>query len=1108
VASPTAVDRAGEERKVVSVLFCDLVGFTAASEFADPEDVRARLLAYHARVSDQLVAFGGTVEKFIGDAVVAVFGAPKVHEDDAERAVRAGLRIVDVIAELNEAQPDRDLAVRIGINTGEGVVSVPRARDASHGLVIGDVINTAARIQAAAPVNGIAVGAATFRATAHIVDYEPLDPTRVKGKRDALELWRAVSPVRSTGGNSRRSGARTLVGRTHELASLVRLFDRTCADRSTQLVTVIGEPGVGKSRLVTEFRDQVDARLKDVTWRQGGCLAYGDRITFWALSEVVKAHAGVVDSDSTDAVTAKLDATLPDSPDTAWLRARLLPLLGVTSVATESRDESFIAWQRYVESFAATSAAVVIIEDLHWADEALLDFLTHLAGCSTNVPLLVMCTTRPELLERRSSWTSMPNSTPLWLSRLSDNDTAALIGMLLDGAVLPEQAQQALIERADGNPLYAEEYVRMVRDQGVLDQTSDPPEALRAVVPHTVQALIAARLDTLPPEHKAVLQAASVLGEVFWPGALTAMGDLAPAQLGDILLELRTRDFVRSQTASSVVGESELSFWHALVRDTVYGQIPRARRTALHVAAAEWFTIRSIGRPQEYADIQAYHLMTAYDLAMASSDLPLVEQLKPRARDQALLAADKSMNLDALRAMQLVDRALALTTDDDDRLPDVLLRWAVAATAARRLDDAQAALERALDGFHRRGNAIGNARALRQLAIVRHWHGDSEHYVADEEAVELLQPLPPSPDLVAALSGLASGYAVNGRYDDAVSVATRALAAAEELKLQVPIEALATRGYARVQLGDLRGLNDQEEAVAQGLARGESRQTAVTWGNLGMCTRVTDGPVRALTVIREAHAFARRHGQFAVADNISVILLAPLIEAGHLVRAITDGTAHLAQLEVAQNVWGQPIVLAALAQAGNQIDHPQARVWAEKSLTAARSLGEPEVLVGSLTAAAVVRAASGETNAAHDLLDELASSLDVPRGEFACHSSAAARCAIEVGDTDLCRRLMEPVTPALPVGKYALAAASGLIAEADADLDTAAALFADAAGHWEAFGNLLETAYALLGQGRCEQELGDPAAADTLSRARDMFDGMGAAPRRDECERLLAATTT
>ncbi|MEA2485474.1 MAG: hypothetical protein QOD46_585, partial [Actinomycetota bacterium] len=395
---------AREERKIVSVLFADLVGFTDRSEQADPEDVRATLSPYFAAAKEEIERFGGNVEKFIGDAVMAVFGAPIAHEDDPERAVRAALHITDAIAKLNEGQ-GQELQVRVAVNTGEALVSLDAQPSFGEGMVAGDVVNTASRLQAVAPPGGVVVGEVTYRATRDTIDYRALGPTTLKGKREPVQLWQAVS-ARSRFGIDVDQADTPFIARQYELDLLRTTFGRAARPPSVQLVTVTGEPGIGKSRLLAELRSWLDDQSDLVLWRQGRCLPYGEGITFWALGEIVKAHAGIFESDSPSAAAEKLRAAVAGAvegqEDREWIAARLGPLvgsIGLQGSAGADREEAFAAWTRFIEAIAARRPLVLVFEDLHWADDALLEFIEHLVEWSTGVSMLILCTARPELYE-------------------------------------------------------------------------------------------------------------------------------------------------------------------------------------------------------------------------------------------------------------------------------------------------------------------------------------------------------------------------------------------------------------------------------------------------------------------------------------------------------------------------------------------------------------------------------------------------------------------------------------------------------------------------------------------------------------------------------------
>ena len=387
---------ATEERKVVTTLFCDLVGFTAMSEAADPEDVEAVLGVYHERARREIEHHGGVVEKFIGDAVVGVFGVPAVHEDDPERAVRAGLRIVEALQGMR--RPDgAPLQVRVGVNTGEALVRLDVDPASGRGFLTGDAVNTAARLQASAPPMGVVAGGLTRELSAEAVVYEALPPVAAKGKSEPVPAWLAVRARSRTGLRTARRVRTPLVGRSSELAELRAAFAEVRARGRADARLVVGEPGIGKSRLVLELARELEASSDLVVWRQGRCVPYGEGVTFWPLAELVKEHAGILDSDDVATVEAKLERALPDADDRAWMRQRLRALLGLEAPQA-AREENFAAWTRFVESLASSRPAVVVIEDAHWAGEAMLDFLEHLLAQELAVPLLVVITARPELL--------------------------------------------------------------------------------------------------------------------------------------------------------------------------------------------------------------------------------------------------------------------------------------------------------------------------------------------------------------------------------------------------------------------------------------------------------------------------------------------------------------------------------------------------------------------------------------------------------------------------------------------------------------------------------------------------------------------------------------
>ena len=575
LATPQGTRR--QERKVVTVLFADLVGFTSRAERMDPEDVRELLSPYYARLRGELEHFGGTVEKFIGDAVMALFGAPLAHEDDPERAVRAAFAIRDWVRE------EERLQVRIAVNTGEALVTLDARATEGEGMAAGDVVNTTARLQSAAPVNGILVGESTYRATRHAIEYREAEPVEAKGKEEPIAVWEALQARASLGVDVPLEARTALVGRERELGVVRDALHRVREERSPQLVTLVGVPGIGKSRLLYELSEIVDAEPDLISWRQGRSLPYGEGVSFWALAEMVKAQAGMLETDDAAEAEAKLAQMVADviavPADADWVRRHLAALVGLSgadvSLGGDQRGEAFSAWRRFFEALAEQRPLVLVFEDLHWADDGLLDFVDHLVDWAADVPILVVGTARPELLERRPGWGGgKANATTLSLSPLSNDDTARLIGSLLDRPLLEAGEQADLLARAGGNPLYAEQYAQMLAERN--DGESLP-------LPESIQGIIGARLDALSSEEKRLLQDAAVIGKVFWPGAVAALGS---ERLDERLHALERKQFVRRERRSSVAGETQYAFLHLLLRDVAYGQIPRASRIEKHALTA------------------------------------------------------------------------------------------------------------------------------------------------------------------------------------------------------------------------------------------------------------------------------------------------------------------------------------------------------------------------------------------------------------------------------------------------------------------------------------------------------------------------------------------
>ncbi len=790
----------------------------------------------------------------------------------------------------------------------------------------------------------------------------------VKGKAEPLALFRPLQARARFGTDLTRTQATPLVGRELEKPLLIGTFERSAQQRSCQLVTIVGEPGVGKSRLCAELFAYLEERPGLVRWRQGRCLPYGEGIAFWALGEIVKAECGILESDSPEEAVAKLEQALPaDDPDRPWLRTRLQPLVGAGGEPA-SQEESFTAWRRCLESWAVGRETVLVFEDLHWTDQALLAFLEHLADWAQGVPLLLLCTARPELQEQHPAWAAgLRNATTINLAPLSDEETARLIASLLERAVLPAETQQALLERAGGNPLYAEEFVRLLTDRDLLSGALGEVQ-----VPDSVQALIAARLDTLSPERKSLLQDAAVVGKVFWAGALAEMGARAPREVEHALHELARKELVRPARTSSMEGEAEYGFWHLLLRDVCYSQIPRAARAARHRAAAAWIEGKAGERAEDLADVLAHHYLQALELARAAGQTAETEDLQEAAIGYLALSGERALALDVERAEASLGKALALAPAGHPERASLLERWAQAAQQQGRLKEARGALEEALALHRGQGERVAAGRVLTVHANVLRSLADPRQEETIAEALALLEAQPPGPELVAAHAQLAATRVSGAAYPEAIAAAERALALAAALGLPEPARALGSRGSARAFLGERLGLEDMRRA----------------WLALGMASE-------------SLHPLA----QLGLAEQA-------LAEAGPLAdRLQAAGDVNL--------VDARSLQLRLLAERGTHEQAPPA----EELVDTAREGGEPQFLAIAFAAAGRLLLAQGHPQQAHALLVELDQVAGIRVDPYyASLLPELVRSALALDDAVLAGRLVDGVQPVTPLHEQALAA--------------------------------------------------------------------------------------
>ncbi len=1076
-----------EERRVVSILFADLAGFTSRSDRADPEDVRRTLIPFHTIAKEEIERFGGTLDKFVGDAAMGVFGAPVAHEDDPERAVRAALAIQARTGELS-------IPVRAAVNTGEAVVTFATGPQIGEN-VAGDVVNTASRLQAVAPHGGVVVGESTHRVTKDAVSYGELEPVVVKGKADPLRVW-VVESLRAEAPGRADEDATPFVGREHERLFLRELFDRVLGGSSLQLVTIVGEPGIGKTRLVADLREHVLAAQEPASWLQGRCLPYGESVTFAPLEEVVRQATGVMRSDDRGRATAKLDERItrlePRAAEAEWLRARLAPLLGLHGSggsAAPDRAESFMAWTRFLLAEAAIAPVVLVIEDLHWADQAMLDFLDQLGEHAIDAPILLVATARPELFDVRPGWGSEePNASTITLSPLPESAMHELLAELLVQAVLPAESQGPLVLSAGGNPLYALEFVRMLGDRELV------ADAGSVALPDSIQALIAARLDALSPAQRSLLQDAAVVGDHFWSGAIAAMNDDDPA-VAERLRELLGRGMIRRSSTQTMDDQDELSFSHGLFRDVAYKRIPRAGRVQRHLSVARWLEATAGDRLEDRAELLAYHTTEALSLAKAASLPEDSPELRDEARRFLLLAGRRQTSLDVAQAATYYERALELTPPDHPDRSSILrettgFRWR---SGRLEVDEAVAAYEEAVDLALEQGDREAAAFALRRLYFQLGFRGDSAAArAALERGVALLDGQPPSPVLAELYAALAEDEMFAGRSEESLRWATRALELPHSGSIGVMT--LHIRGNGRLETGDAAGMDDLWEALHRAQASGTALDQATSYSYLSEWVGVAEGPSRGLEMNDASIEICDRRGIQGQAMWARAESLWLLYDAGRW-DDLLDVVATLLPWAtehgdtIAESI-GLSYRARVLANRGllDGLEDPIAR-----AIPLARQVGDLQVQAPVFVAAAVVAHAVGDAARAIGFVrafDE--ATREGPTEYRELQSPEVLRICLANGEVELAARILgdRPVY----VARTQLAVASGgaLLAEANGMFDDAAGRFEDAATGWEAYGDPFERAHSLSGAARCLSAL-DRADAAAIARAEAtrLFAGLG-----------------
>ena len=889
----------------MSVLFADLVGFTALSESRDAEQTRELLSAYFATARTVIDRYGGTIEKFIGDAVMAVWGTPVATESDAERAVRAGLELVASIPEL-----DGGLRARAGVLSGEAAVTLGAE---GQGMVAGDLVNTASRIQSAAEPGGVLVGESTRRATEQAIAYESAGEHELKGKTEPMTLWRALRVVSGVGGALKSSGLEApFVGRHRELKLIKDLFHGCAQDRRAHLVSVTGVAGIGKSRLAWEFYKYFDGIVEPVWWHRGRCLAYGDGVAYWALADMIRMRARIEEGEALETARAKLQAAVEehvlDAEERAFVEPRLAHLVGLGEVGAGAgdRQDLFAAWRLFFERLAGSGPTVLSFEDMQWADTSLLDFVEYLLEWSRDYPLYVITLARPELQERRPSWgAGQRNFTSLYLEPLPQTAMEELLEGLAPG--LPEGLRGQILGRAQGVPLYAVETVRMLLDRGLLVQEGSVyrphGEIATLEVPETLHALIAARLDGLSAEERRLLQDGAVLGKTFTKPALAALSGTPTVELEGLLTSLIRKEVLGVQQDPRSPERGQYGFLQDLVRHVAYETLAKRERKARHLAAAGHLE-QAFAHEDGVAEVLASHYLAALEAAPEADDAGVV---KTKARAMLTRAGERAGSVGAPEEGRRYFEQAAGLAEDGVVEAELLEQAGRMATQANRPVEARALLERAIAISIESGDRRLSARATATLADVDISEGRLEEATRRlEEAITQLAHGTPSAELAAALAQLSRVLTLAGRYGDAGPPLERALGLAERLLLpEVFVEALISKAVLLSLQDRLIEARTLLEAAA---ARAHTEQLFASelraQNNLAAQLETADRYAESFEYAERGSALARRRGDRRWESTIRTGGLIDLIHLGRWKEAIAIAAEE------------EPLVTGELARGG------------------------------------------------------------------------------------------------------------------------------------------------------------------------------------------------
>jgi class 3 adenylate cyclase/predicted ATPase len=1120
--APTpATDRLPEERRQVTVLFADLSGYTAVAERMDPEAVKALVDRVLMRLGEEVERYGGTVDKYIGDNVMAIFGAPVAHEDDEERAVRAGLGMQDAMQEVNQDLPDGiHFELRVGVNTGE-VLAGAVGQDYT---VVGDTVNVAARLQSAARPGSVTVGERTMRASGGAVRYQELDALELKGKSEPVPAWEAVE-VRAQQAVGRGAPQREapLMGRAQELSTLEAVFERVALERAPHLVTLVGEAGVGKSRVLRELEDQLCSREVTPTFRTGRCLPYGNSVVFWALGEVLRQECGIVDSDSAEEAWFKLRDYAFDlfggkgtvmgeeAERQTALIARLIglevpaELIPVGEDPERLRESFFSALRAGIEAMASRQPLVLAFEDIHWADDGMLDAIEHLAQW-VRAPLMLVCLARDELLDRRPTWGGGRGSaTRLVLEPLTAQETESLVAALLPAG---ETVPAAVVERSGGNPLFAEEMARRIAEDG---------HVVAGQLPDSVQAVLAARLDALDPLERQLVQQAAVVGRTFWESSLAPLVGSDQRQFERALISLQEKDILAPGAASALTGERELAFKHVLIRDVAYGMLPKAVRARKHFEVGTFLEGRAGDRTDEVVSLLAEHYGRAAALGREGG-LPMDELDSMQRRAMLFLeqAGDAAALLYANReAASHYRHAREICPQDGhqdgvrigEKLGDVSLRIG-------RVDEAIAVWLECLD-WHRAEEDLERVADLHRKIGAGLWHMGERKLAIEryQKGINLLKDGPPCLELVHLYEEAASLYMHAGDNMLAIYASEKALRLAEKLQ-ETRVASRAHGIFGRVfgRIGDTeKARQNLERAVELARAprngngsgasapREDQSETILALSALGRHLEVSEADIDAARdAYVEALALAEKMGSLPaqVELHASLAQLAVYGADWEQVERSTEASAELAEREGLVGKLCLPIALRGLLR-WREGNLDESTVLFHRAHELAEQVGWSELAFQALFGLSTSLRDSGDLAGAQVALDR---ALDVCEraGLIAQSIQATAARAVILMLAHRRDAAIEAAQEAMelaerlhyPIGRAAALEAQGVCAD---DPQTGAQLLSEASEAWAELDRPLEAARAQLLAGQVMVASDADRGRAMLVEAADQIEALGVA---------------